>query len=684
MADVILFQPGTERAYSSNLTDFIDFSKNTLTALSERPNWTWEGLSWEGIGSFTKHGYRFSYKNAHKAPVESYMAPAFTEFAKAFIRYKLSTTGGKVNHFLIPLRALEEALLSVIQSDDISKLSSNVLDQAAVNIRAYTKIKTARYDHGRRLQVISEFLMEKGLAPATSWKSPFSSVKRYNSRLDALSKQKASKKLPSDTALNALAEIFSLNPENSQDRFATSYAALLMCAPSRLSEVLSLDVNCIHKEEDSGGNIQIGLRWYAKKGGKPSIKYIPSSMQQIVEEAVNRLKLLSEPGREVAKWYEKNDGAFFRPKSMRHIPDNQPLTVYQICELLNVSSNNTSGINEVVRQYLRNNPEIYEKMLVNGGIITFADLNKVSREKLPENFPYMDKDLGLKWSNSLFCYRLNELHYKSIRPYQLWAPSGQIFNSLICKSKGRKNIFERYGYKEIDGSTISLTSHQFRHFLNTLAQKGAVGELDIAKWSGRANIHQNNVYNHMTDNDHLDRVTSTEIMASISKPLAKIKMKNINAPVTVADLEATTSSHDRVAHVTEFGFCVHDFAFSPCQKYADCLNCSEQVCIKGDDEKLERLKHQRILLVKQLKNATQAEALEVWGANRWVSHQSRTIERLDKLIDILDSSEVEHGAIIRLKSDYEDTQVKRELGKSVVDDKSISISLESVKKLLEN
>jgi len=682
VSEVIIFKPKNELAYSKNLEEFISFSKNTLSILSGNPNWAWKNLAWEGIGSFTKHGYRVNYKNMHKATNEAFMSPAFSEFAKAFIRYRLSTQGGKVIHFLAPLRALEEALLSVSGEDDLTKSNSTIFDEAAANIRLYTEVNTARYDHGRRLQIISEFISEKLLAPPSTWVSPFSSVKRYNSRLDRNSKDKSSSKLPSDAALNALAEIFSSDPEDTQARFVTSYAALLMCAPSRVSEVLDLSVNCIHEEKDSGGSLQVGLRWHANKGGGSGIKFIPSSMQDIAKEAVRRLTILSENGRQVAKWYEEKNGAFFRPESLRDIPEDFPLTVNQVREVLNVSPNNKKGINEVVRQYLRNHPDLYEKMKLNVGIITFEDLSRVSRDALPTTFPYVDKSIGLKWSEALFSYRLNELHYKAVRPYELWRPKGNIFNSLLSTSDNRETIFQRYGYQEEDGSEINITSHQFRHYLNTLAQKGAVGELDIAKWSGRANIHQNNVYNHMTDDDYLDRVARSEIMVSIGSPLAKIKEKDINAPVTVADLDVATTGHDRIAHVTEFGFCVHDFAFSPCQKCADCLNCSEQVCIKGDGEKLERLKKQRDLLSKQLRNAVQAEDDKIWGANRWVIHQSRTIDRLDELIHILGSDNVEEGAVVRLKNDFEDTPVQRVLGKQSNTDTPPPISFETIKKLL--
>ncbi len=37
-------------------------------------------------------------------------------------------------------------------------------------------------------------------------------------------------------------------------------------------------------------------------------------------------------------------------------------------------------------------------------------------------------------------------------------------------------------------------------------------------------------------------------------------------------------------HATEFGYCVHDYMMSPCDKFRDCINCNEQVCVKGEEE----------------------------------------------------------------------------------------------------
>ncbi len=75
------------------------------------------------------------------------------------------------------------------------------------------------------------------------------------------------------------------------------------------------------------------------------------------------------------------------------------------------------------------------------------------------------------------------------------------------------------------------------------------------------------------------------------------------------------------AHITEYGFCIHDFTMSPCQRFRDCLNCTEQVCIKGD-RRLDRIK-ERHRIVKELRDKAAQEINDgTAGADRW--YQSMT------------------------------------------------------------
>ena len=144
----------------------------------------------------------------------------------------------------------------------------------------------------------------------------------------------------------------------------------------------------------------------------------------------------------------------------------------------------------------------------------------------------------------------------------------------------------------------------------------------------------------------------------VGSALGKIKA---NMPVTFADLETVGEG---IAHVTEYGFCVHDFSMLPCQKHRDCLNCTEQVCVKGDDGKLQRLKQQRDGVRLQLSKAYNASNSGDYGAgsvDRWTAHQIKTLERVEELILILESPDTANGAVIRMRNDQEFSPLKRAL-----------------------
>ncbi|WHH50898.1 hypothetical protein QFA96_25130 [Pseudomonas sp. Ap32] len=137
--------------------------------------------------------------------------------------------------------------------------------------------------------------------------------------------------------------------------------------------------------------------------------------------------------------------------------------------------------------------------------------------------------------------------------------------------------------------------------------------------------------------------------------LAKVKT---NAPVTFEDLGEIGEG---IAHLTDYGFCVHNFAMLPCQKHRDCINCTEQVCIKGDAIKLQRLKALRDGTEAQLAKARSADEAGVYGADRWSQHQLKTLERAKQLIEIMESPDMPDGTIVRLSNDQEYSPLKRAL-----------------------
>ncbi|HEJ8313657.1 TPA: integrase, partial [Klebsiella michiganensis] len=118
-------------------------------------------------------------------------------------------------------------------------------------------------------------------------------------------------------------------------------------------------------------------------------------------------------------------------------------------------------------------------------------------------------------------------------------------------------------------------------------------------------------------------------------------------PVTMQ--EFNTLEHAAV-HVTEYGYCVHDYTMSPCEKFRDCINCSEQVCIKGDyTEKLDRIKKRLEKSERLFSLAEEAVVRGEMGADRWYQYHKKTVTRLRELVAILENPDIENGAQIKLR-----------------------------------
>ncbi|MEV4698091.1 integrase [Pseudomonas brassicacearum] len=639
MAETLLFIPKSERDARSNLEEFIEMCRDRLTVFGECLNWS--SNAWPKVGNFTVKG-----APARGYTEEQYLNSDILPFAKAYVRYQQGLKPSKLINEFKAIRCIEPALLTVKGKADITLVDTTVMDIAAQFAREYG---ATAYQAGSALAKLVKFLNDSKIAAKRiEWRNPISKPKEIN-RTDKETQDKRANKLPDDLQLEGMAEMFANDSQHPRDRFTTSIFALLMCAPSRISEVQQLPLSVLHHDKDTKGIDRLGLRFFGGKGAGWDIKYVTTCFVEIAEEAVRRLSELSAEGRRLAKWYEENPSKFYRHDECPSVKEHAPLSDEHVCLALGLA---WAGDKGVIHQFFKGYAP-YVEYRKSSKPLTLSFLNDYCHSVLPEGFPYLDDERKLKYSEALCCYRAHEFRLDlSTSRIKLWVPGKSLFTTDLNYIDGQeRSIWTRHGYKNPDGTEVTMTSHQVRHLLNTAAQRGNLGQLDIAKWSARANIHQNATYNHMSEDEYV-KLSENALPKGV---LDKVKQ---NAPVTLEDLDQVG---DAIAHVTIFGFCVHDYSMLPCQKHRDCLNCTEHACIKGDVEKLERLKVQRRLTQVQLDKARLADESGYFGADPWSQHQLKTLERLDQLIGIMGSSEICDGSVIMLNNDQEYSALKREL-----------------------
>jgi len=456
--------------------------------------------------------------------------------------------------------------------------------------------------------------------------------------------------MPSEEAVMALAEIFAINPTKPKDIFTSSTFAMTMGAPSRISEVLDLPVDCEIEQFDSKGVLRYGWRFYSAKGFEGDIKWIPTEMVGIAKEAIKRLTQLTDESRKLAKWIETNPGKFYRHESCPKVGNDQQLTMKEACQALGLAN----GIKKRCIASLLN-CGLEQK----DGIHTLDSLWKYVLSRQPKNFPWLNRAKNIKYSNALFCMQRNIIHdQRGISPVILWVPRTNTFNNDLSprnslKSDTHQSIFDRYDYRGADGNRITLKSHQARHLLDTIAQRGGLSQLEIAKWAGRADQKQNRTYNHMSEYEMVAKAEALDTSLTLFGSSGEIDK---HLPITIQEFNTLEKG---AVHVTEFGVCVHDYTMTPCEKYRDCLNCHEQVCIKGETEKLIKIKARLSIVEQQFQAAENAISDGSAGADRWYEYHKNTKERLLELVSILENPGLEDGAQIKLCNDKSFSPLRR-------------------------
>lgn len=199
-----------------------------------------------------------------------------------------------------------------------------------------------------------------------------------------------------------------------------------------------------------------------------------------------------------------------------------------------------------------------------------------------------------------------------------------------------------------------------------------MSQLDIAKWSGRKDIHQNAAYDHVTPDQMLQKIRdAVGDESQMFGPLAELPKRVLIPRDEFARLKVPT------AHTTDLGFCIHDYTMSPCQLHLDCIHCEDLVCVKGDAEKTQRLQQRLEEARDLLGQAEQAVGEGYAGSDRWLMHHKSTVERLSQLCSIMDDPKVPLGAVVQLSPPRGAPQVESATRDrlSAADDPSVSTGL---------
>ncbi|RMO83528.1 hypothetical protein ALQ34_02299 [Pseudomonas syringae pv. maculicola] len=645
MSSILVFETRADLEAVDNLSRFIGMCRDDITVFSGKMEW--DHWLWPKLANFTILG-----ANGRSVDPKDKMQEPFLEFAKAYFRYQQGHNPTGTKNETKALKLLEAVLTKVNGVPNISDLTPEILDLACDLAREH--YDSVAYQAGRELERLAKFVSSKHLINGfcAEWVNPIKR-KSDNNKIGKAAKELRDKRLPNQQAVMALADIFAQEPEHPKDIFTSSVFALLLCAPSRISEVLALPVDCVHEEMDKEGVSRFGLRFYSGKNYGGNVKWVSTPMIPIAKVAIARLASITEQGRALAKWVLENPHSLYVHENCEKIDIHCPLTRFQTCAILNLNP----------RSFSEAGTKLFPYKFQNVDSVTYSEILDYAQKRMPQGFPWVNQKAGVRYDNALFSMTANMLHTTRANvPFIPWMPTVNIVNNDLSPRESlgddssHKSIFDRFGYKLADGSSMKITTHQLRHLMDTMGQRGGLSEEEIARWAGRADPKQNRTYNHVTEIEQVERLEQYHLESAFN---AGQDLKH-HEPVTKQEFELLPKG---AVHTTIFGFCVHDFVLSPCGKARDCTNCEEHVCVKKDDERRKRVEARRDDLEAQVTAASDGVKEGLYGADRWLEYHELSLSRLDELVRILNDPSVPEGALVKLKNENSFSHLKRALGR---------------------
>ena len=580
----------------------------------------------------------------------------YVDFAKASVRIHAEAANVSINvlrRLLTAHQFLERELRRMEKSNSIEHLTIRHFEFAEEALIKEQAPSTA-YRVSQYLVHISRVIDERRLTAnaigyQTRLKRPLD-----GDELTEEGQAEGMKKMISPEALEKLADIFA-NPANDFERLIVSIVGLFVVGGFRAGEALTIPVDCWQAEPQRGNSLDPdtgvilsneGILYAAEKAQDYRVKWLPKEAVEMARRAVNDLERLCRPARDMAAWMEANPGR------LRPFADLDPadwLRGAEACERLGFAEH--THINWKIFRENRATPGV-------AGRVAWYRVGDIEKWFLPDSVlqPVFTMPSGRvqRLSNTLLVVWRNQFHGN--RPPLKFLPelmslsilSGEISPPPSHEAVGRAGLLSKYG--------LRVTTKQFRHWLNTLADRGGISDIDLAKWMGRRDIAQNSAYKHgrfaVVTEATRELIRSGEAHGLIPRVYRSLAPK---------DQEAFLNASVTAAHAMSFGMCVHNFAQAPCPNCNQCLRkCPEYIRIKGDMDQRQALLELKAFEEGNLRRAQAAlpgpeGRPGEYGADRWVTWAEETLAGIEEALAVDDDPFVDSGCETRVFQNANET-----------------------------
>lgn len=555
---------------------------------------------------------------------------------------------------------------------DPSQLLPLDFDAAAMTAKA-RELPKSSYQVGRKLNEVAQLMDRYALtSTALDWRNPIpcplENGGAMRSRIGPAFDAQRAAKLPSDRILDALADLANANLEE-PDLLRQRAVELLCCGGFRISELILMPRNCWVEEPqlDSHGNVLLdrngkpvvrcGLRYFPAKGGHTiiQIKWLPTTLADVARRAVQDILRITHRFAELSRFMDDNPGKTLLGKPWDSYKEDHLLSMEQVaravgstaarldktglrfCRLFSINIVNIKQSSVKGHSPRARSTQFVKKCDLVHALIHRSDLAPIVRHGVAAQ----------PLHNTLFVVPIGYFHAGrfAVRGTVTTVTDENIDYYLNGCGKV-KSIFGRLGYKDDDGNELSVTSHQFRHWLNTLAQEGGLSQHEIARWMGRRRIDQNSAYDHVTG-----RQLARKVFEKINGGQAEGPIARTAARLDPIRRQEFMASRVHTAHVTDIGICIFDWSMMPCPKHEACATCDEHLIEKGNSKQKEAAELLRVETAALIAIADAEQDDGTYGVDNWLLHHKRTLARLDQILAIHNDLSIPDGALVQLAAD---------------------------------
>lgn len=443
------------------------------------------------------------------------------------------------------------------------------------------------------------------------------------------------KRLPSDDAMYAVADIYAKYAKEPPDRLIACILAVMMATALRIGEALTLPLDCLFAE-GAGAKKRWGIRYHKEKsrGGQKqlAVRWMTPKQAELAKRAIQEASRLMAPVRERAKTLEARPDRV----TLSGVPHNALLGRDEISKFLGMTSRSVSQI--PTSKLPRTAGRMRGSVSTQEGYRA-ADVGAYLLSLRVRDLWVVDRRDGTRQSlsESLFIAFRNFFHERrGTNPLLVEPVTEETVNDFL---RGRKNAghivarsaFEHFELKDGEGQFFRLHSHQFRHWVTTKAAVAGVPDEVIARWQGREHIGDLEAYKHLTPSE---RVATLRAALESGRTKGRVAEMYFNLHDDVRD--TFLEGQLQAVHVTPLGLCVHDFKVSPCPKMLNCVkDCDDYLFDTGNDMHRQNLIQLRTRTQQTLQHA---EAQKSRGgvdlSENWIADAKATLAGVERILTV--------------------------------------------------